>query len=154
MTSTRFPELQVLSLNELDIVHGWSRERSNPDDPFEGWTAPWRTESLQHYLKLGWSMFKRNPDSGELLGYVLAQPILFMRTQTQSVWIEYVDALTPAIKTDLVETIIRVSREKHMQRVLFEARLLPMDQGLGEIIRGRSGRVIEEDMIEIATTKG
>ena len=154
MTSTRFPELQVLSLNELDLVHGWSRARSNPDDPFEGWTAPWRTESLQHYLKLGWSMFKRNPDTGELLGYVLAQPILFMRTQTQSVWIEYVDALTPAIKTELVDTIIRVSREKHMQRVLFEARLLPMDQGLGEIIRGRGGRVIEEDMIEIATTKG
>ncbi len=154
MTLTRFPELQVLSLNELDLVHGWSRLRSNPEDPFVGWTAPWRTESLRHYLSLGWSMFKRDVQTGELLGYVLAQPVLFMRKQTQSVWVEYVDALTPALKAELLEAVVRVSREKHMQRVLFESTLLPLDQGLGEFIRDRGGRVIEEDIIEIATTKG
>lgn len=99
-------------------------------------------------------MFKRDVQTGELLGYVLAQPVLFMRKQTQSVWVEYVDALTPALKAELLEAVVRVSREKHMQRVLFESTLLPLDQGLGEFIRDRGGRVIEEDIIEIAATKG
>ena len=153
MPVNQFPELQVLSLVDLPNIQAWSKTRADTSDPFAEWSAPWRGESLQHYLANGWSLFRRNPQTGEILGYVLAQPILFFRGQTQTVWVEYVDALTPSIKTELLDTVVRIAREKHMQRVIFTDSLMGMDEGLGDFICNRSGRAVKQDMIEIATTK-
>lgn len=152
MSETQFPELQILSLSELAEVIEFARARSSgagAGDPFVEWSAPWRTESLEHYLKLGWSMSRRDPVTGRLCGYILAQPFLFWRKQTQTVWIEHVDGETPAIKNELIETLIRIGREKHMQRVL-----IPLGLGPDEAIRARSGKVIEDDIVEFQTTKG
>lgn len=150
-------ELQILSPTEQDVVLAFSRARckqSHPDDPFVEWSASWRKESLEHYLKLGWSMARREPDTGRLLGYILAQPVLFMRQQTQTVWIEHVEGETPSIMSELVDTVIRVAREKHMQRVLMAFDSAKADLGLGEVIRLRNGRMIEDDILEFRTTKG
>ena len=87
-----------------------------------------------------------------MLGYALAQPVLFFRKQTQTVWIEYVEAETPALAAEIVDTLVRIGREKHMQRVLMAYR--ETDLGLGEVIRARNGRMIEDDILEFPTTKG
>ncbi len=98
-------------------------------------------------------MARREASTGRLVGYVLAQPFLFLRRQTQTVWIEYVEGESAAIVSELVDTVIRISREKHMQRVLIEFDLSQVDLGLGELIRSRNGRMIEQDILEFATTK-
>lgn len=153
----QFPEFRVLAPSEAEEVYQFSKARwlAHPEsskDLFLEWSAPWRKESLEHYLKLGWSMARRDPQTGRLLGYALAQPILFFRKQTQTVWIEYVEAETPGLAGEIVDTLIRVGREKHMQRVLMAFR--ETDLGLGEVIRARNGRMIEDDILEFPTTKG
>lgn len=153
-----FPELQILSSNEHAEILAFARARADQSDPFAEWTAPWRGESLEHYLKIGWSMSRRDSQTGRLMGYILAQPFLFMRRQTQTVWIEHIDGETSAVVSELLDTVIRIAREKHMQRVLIEFEATRanrrLDLGLGEVIRARSGRMIEDDILEFATTKG
>ena len=154
--SAEHSELQILSYGELDEVLAFSRARSDQAGPFIEWSASWRKESLEHYLKIGWSMSRRDPQTGRLLGYILAQPFLFMRQQTQTVWIEHVEGETPAIVSELLDTVIRVSREKPMQRVLMEYPPKAQganDFGRAEVIRSRGGRMIEEDIVEFPTTK-
>lgn len=150
---SQYPELQILSASDQAEVLAFSRSRANKEDLFIEWSAPWRQESLEHYLKIGWSMARREAATGRLVGYILAQPFLFLRRQTQTVWVEHVEGETPAIAAELVDTIIRVSREKHMQRVLMDFDLSQVDLGLGEVIRSRNGRMIEQDILEFATTK-
>lgn len=98
-------------------------------------------------------MARRDPHTGHLLGYALAQPVLFFRKQTQTVWIEYVESTTPAFSAELVDTLVRIAREKHMQRVLMDYVPQHIDLGLGEVIRTRNGRMIETDILEFPTTK-
>lgn len=153
----QFPEFRVLAPSEAEEIYQFSKARwsDNPEtskDLFLEWSAPWRKESLEHYLKLGWSIARRDPQTGRILGYALAQPFLFFRKQTQTVWIEYVEAETPALVAEIVDTVVRIGREKHMQRVLMGYR--EADLGLGEVIRARNGRMIEDDILEFPTTKG
>lgn len=149
-----FPELQILSPSEHAEILAFARTRADKSDPFVEWTAPWRAESLEHYLKIGWSMSRRDPQTGRLLGYILAQPFLFMRRQTQTVWIEHVEGESGAIVAELLDTVVRISREKHMQRVLMPFDPKKSDLGLGDVIRLRNGRMIEDDILEFPTTKG
>lgn len=149
----RFPELQILSPQDHDEILSFSRGRADAKDPFAEWSAPWRKESLDHYLKLGWSMARRDGSTGRLLGYVLAQPILFFRGHTQTVWIEHFDAETAELSAELVDTMVRISREKHMQRVLMDFDPAKPNLSLSDVIRSRNGRMIEKDLLEFATTK-
>jgi hypothetical protein len=149
----QFPEYRILSANEAGEVYQFSKSRAPASDPFLEWSAAWRKESLDHYLKLGWSMARRDRQTGKLLGYALAQPVLFFRRQTQTVWIEHVEAENQAFAAELVDTLVRIGREKHMQRVLMEYDPSKLDLGLGEVIRARNGRMIEDDILEFPTTK-
>jgi hypothetical protein len=90
------------------------------------WNSPWREESLDHYLKQGWSFIARDrnspspySDRGLIIGYFLAQPLLFLDGQTQSLWIEHVSASNQATRDSLCEFAYRLSREKHFQKVYF-----------------------------------
>lgn len=92
------------------------------------WNSRWRQESLEHYLKTGWCFLIRdrelaNPTSGDgaLLGYFLAQPLLFLDGQTQSLWIEHISFSNLATRDRLCEFAYRLSREKHFQKVYFPA---------------------------------
>lgn len=89
-------------------------------DPMEreifSWNAPWREESLNHYLATGWSAGIRDKD-GRLIAYFLAQPLLFFRGLTQVLWVEHVCAPDPQHREQLLDIATRYSREKHLQSV-------------------------------------
>jgi hypothetical protein len=116
---------QIATPKELDeiLAFGEARLAANDPDPttrmFKSWHAPWRKESLEHYLKLGWSFIVRDKQTNELLGFFLGQALLFMRGHTQTLWIEALDAKTEEARQGLADVAIRLSREKHLQRVLF-----------------------------------
>ncbi|MCJ8276623.1 MAG: hypothetical protein MJK18_07260 [Bdellovibrionales bacterium] len=54
----------------------------------KSWDFPWRRESLDHYIKLGWSFVALEGE--EIKGYILGQPLLFFNNWTQCLWLEYV----------------------------------------------------------------
>ena len=91
-------------------------------DPIElemaAWNARWRGEALDHYLPQGWSfgIF----ESDQLHGAILAQPYLFHRGLTQTLWVEDILAPTAEIAHALLETAYRWARDKHFQCVLAE----------------------------------
>ena len=119
-------DFQVLSLGDLDEVYAFAegqfqkqmRERKKDENETRLllWHVPWRKEALEHYLKLGWSFIAR--DGGKPVGFYLAQPFLFFRGQTQTLWIEHIEGLNQTITDSLLDIATRVAREKHLQRVL------------------------------------
>ncbi len=98
---------------------------SKLDDPmdveFLSWSAPWRQESLEYYLPLGWSfgIWNGEGDSAKLEGYFLGQAILFMQHMTQTLWIEHLSFSSLETANELVDLAYRSSREKHLQKVIF-----------------------------------
>lgn len=122
---------QVLSLPDIDEVFSYATRRLELSEPneqdrtFKSWSAKWRREALEHYLKLGWSFIARDEQkldaAGQpnVVGFFLAQPFLFFQGQTQTLWVEHVEADDAKIETALVDVAVRVAREKHLQRVLF-----------------------------------
>ena len=152
---------QVLSLPDLEEVYNYATSRLEKVEPdlnermFKSWSAKWRKEALEHYMKLGWSFIARreNPETKKLeaVGFFLAQPFLFFRGQTQTLWVEHVDADDESIKTVLVEIAVKVAREKHLQRVLFgEA------DKLSQSLKAWPATPLEneEHIVVIKTTKG
>lgn len=73
---------RVLTLAEMDEITEFERENfsrsgfSQPEQMILSWKAPWRRESLEHYLGRGWCFGARDK-FGKMVGYFLAQPILF-----------------------------------------------------------------------------
>jgi hypothetical protein len=84
------------------------------------WDAPWRMESLEHYLPQGWSFAMWEGVEGEspLLGYFLAQPLLFHKGIVQSLWLEHLQAVTSEVRSTLMEVIYKTCREKHFQQII------------------------------------
>lgn len=116
---------KIATLAELDEILAFgdaALARTEKDETarmFKSWHAPWRKESLEHYLKLGWSFVARDKATDELQGFFLGQALLFIRSQTQTLWIEALEAKTDEARQGLADIAIRLSREKHLQRVLF-----------------------------------
>lgn len=144
---------QVLSLNNYDEVFAFAErnlEKAFPDEAermFASWAVRWRKEALEHYLRLGWSFIVR--DQGQIVGFFLAQPFLFFRGQTQTLWVEHIEALDPEVREGLVDVAARVAREKHLQRVLFA----DADQYENELKKW-SPSPLNEPIAEVKTTKG
>lgn len=82
------------------------------------WNSYFRKESLEHYFKTGWSFLAETEDKN-LVGFFMAQPLLFLDKQTQSLWVELIQAENDEIYTELLDIAYRLSREKHFQKVLF-----------------------------------
>lgn len=123
----KFNHLKVLRVEDKKEILAFESQMQSKDlDPLafmKNWSAPWREESLDHYLKLGWSM--AHIENNEVKGYILVQPVLFFGGLTQSLWVELVRASTSEIAESLFEAVIRVSKEKHLQQVFFNSKLLP-----------------------------
>jgi hypothetical protein len=120
-TTNNLEELLAYENNKLKEIHASEIEQS-----LARWNSRWKQESLEHYLKLGWSFLLRddelsNPYSqeGGLLGYFLAQPLLFLDGQTQSLWIEHVSYINLSTRDKLCEFAYKLAREKHLQKVYF-----------------------------------
>jgi hypothetical protein len=131
-----FGRLRVLRLEDKEQVQQYealkSKESQDPLGFMKQWSAPWREESLEHYLKMGWCMGYF--DESTLQGYSLVQPVLFFNGHTQSLWIEVIRAANQAIFSTLFEAAVKVSREKHLQKTFFSKKLFQdfdsIDNGL------------------------
>lgn len=120
-----FDKLRVLRIQDKQDIINYEAARSKSDDDplsfMDTWSAPWREESLDHYLELGWCMgYHLN---STLKSYILVQPILFFRGLTQSLWVETIRSDTEAEFSTLLEAVIRVAKEKHLQQVFFHQTL-------------------------------
>lgn len=104
------------ALAELEISDPIERE-------LQSWSSRSRPEALDHYLRLGWSYGAFDINTGQLLGFLLAQPLLFYRGLTQTVWVEELahkpEDLTVAL--ELLNTAYRWARDKHVQCLLLES---------------------------------
>jgi len=150
---------RVAMPTDLEKVLEFARRRNDQrfSDPnqrrFAEWGAKWRTESLQHYLATGWcflaSRGAANKPESELAGFYLAQPFLFFRSQTQTLWVEELLGSDTDVCCALAEVAVRVAREKHMQRVLFSESFQ-----INEFLLSLKGQTFQDQIIEVMTTKG
>jgi hypothetical protein len=116
-------EYRIAQLADLDTIYQFAESRLKvqiPDDMermIQIWNSRFRKESLEHYLKLGWSFIAENEEKN-CVGYFLGQPLLFVEGHTQTLWIEDVQAQTAEISADLVDISYKLSRDKHFQKVI------------------------------------
>lgn len=119
------------------------------------WNVRWRKESLEHYFPLGWSFLVRDQekrseysDEGLLAGYFLAQPLLFLDGQTQSLWVEHLQYASLQARDELCELAYKLSREKHFQKVFF-----PNVSGINNSISALKAETWNPAVMHIKTTK-
>lgn len=140
--------IRILQLSDAETILRFEREALEyiEPDPMERemreWHAPWRRESLEYYLPLGWSF---GDFVGEkLTAYFLAQPQLYMGGMTQSLWIEHFHATDLKVQEALFDVAYRTCREKHFQKLILreseshslkatDLRLAPLTDKLLEI---------------------
>ncbi len=106
--------------DDIDSILAFEMERlpgEGIEKEMKSWHALWRREALEHYAPLGWSFVMRR--QGQLQGYVLAQPVLFFKGWTQTLWVEHIGANTRELETYLFEIVYKWSRDKHFQKVFF-----------------------------------
>ena len=123
---------RIAQLDDVDAVYDFEfkQKLSNIADEYEQqmavWTSAFRKESLEHYFKLGWSFLALN-EKNEIQGFFLGQTLLFFDHQTQTLWLEHLSAANLDISTELVDIAFRLSREKHLQRVLLSDSIQKMN---------------------------
>lgn len=124
--------LRIILPAEIDEILDFENRKlaeqvpNETDRQLQSWSTRWRREALEHYLPLGWSFLARDtaqpspysPD-GLLVGYFIAQPMLFVDGQTQSLWVEHLQYSSLQARDELCDLAYRLSREKHFQRVYF-----------------------------------
>ncbi len=150
--------IQIEDLPEILEFENKKLQESIPDEmerTLQSWNARWRRESLEHYLPLGWSFLVRDMDSsgaysdrGALAGYFLAQPLLFLDGQTQSLWMEHIQYASLQARDELCELAYRLSREKHFQKVFF-----PNIAGVSNSISSFRAEAWNPAVMHIKTTK-
>ena len=123
---------RVMQSSDLEEILHFEKAKlqESMDDEMEreikSWSSRWRKESLEHYFPMGWSFLVRDRSQpspyspeGLLVGYFLAQPLLFFDGQTQTLWMEHIQFSTLQARDELCELAYKLSREKHFQKVLF-----------------------------------
>lgn len=122
-------EIKILTLQNLEEIMSFERAHlEGPDFEKEmaSWHARWRKEALEHYLPLGWSFSKKV--EGQLVAYILCQPLLFFEGWTQSLWIEHVAGTESAHIHEMIEVAYRWARDKHLQKVFFNTELKTVNE--------------------------
>ncbi len=145
--------VRILLPNDKESILQFERTllASQEADPMSAelasWTARWRPEALDHYLPQGWSFATFSRD--ELVGYILAQPFLFQRGHTQTLWVEHLAYTSQSAASLLVDTVHRWARDKHFQCVLIEH-----SEGTKFILsEGKPAQVAEAGLIELKSTR-
>ena len=117
-------ETRILLIDDADAILAFESGQlaKTMSDPMEremaSWSARYRKEALEHYLPKGWSFGTFL--NGQLVGYILAQPLLFVRGLTQTVWIENISTTHPGLAKTLIEVVHKWARDKHLQCLLME----------------------------------
>lgn len=150
--------VQLEDMQEILDFENKKLQEAIPDEmerAIHSWNVRWRRESLEYYLPLGWSFLVRDQDSrgeysdqGPLVGYFLAQPLLFLDGQTQSLWMEHIQYASLQARDELCDLAYRLSREKHFQKVFF-----PNVSGVLNSISGFKAEPWNPTVIHIKTTK-
>ena len=150
--------IQIQDLPEILDFENRKLQGLIPDEmerTLHSWNARWRKEALEHYLALGWSFLARDQekpsphsDEGLLVGYFIAQPLLFLDGQTQSLWIEHLQYASLQARDELCELGYKLSREKHFQKVFF-----PNVSGINNSISAFKAEVWNPSVMSIKTTK-
>ncbi len=149
---------RIMQITDLDEIIAFEKEllaKSNDDEmdrEIQSWNARWRSESLAHHLPMGWSFSARN-DNGKLLGYFIAQPLLFFDGQTQSLWVEHFQTIDDTTAHDLFELAYRLAREKHFQKVYLPANLL-LSPNINKLAQAWKSLPWAPETIFLKTTKG
>lgn len=114
---------RIVCDSDVDRLIQFEEEKLNQNYPNEveremaRWRSKARPECLKYYAQVGWSFLAEK--EGELLGFVLAQPLSFLSGFTQSLWVEYLSTRTLEARDILVDVMYRLAREKHLQGVYF-----------------------------------
>jgi hypothetical protein len=142
-------QLSVIVPGQADELLLYEQQRVRSEDPeqiFLSWTARWRKEALEYYLKLGWSFLAR--DDQQLVGYFLAQPLLFITGETQMSWVEHLQYSSLQARDELCALAYKLARDKHLQKVIF-----PDEAHLINSIKSLGGQSWQPKSYEIRTTK-
>lgn len=123
---------RVIQLSEVDEILDFEKRKlaeqisDESERSIAAWNARWRREALEHYIPMGWCFLARDSairsefsDEGALQGYFIAQPLLFLDGQTQSLWMEHLQYSSLQARDELSDLAYRLSREKHLQKVYF-----------------------------------
>ena len=159
--------VEILSPSDVERILEFATRRltaqisDETERTFAAWRAAWRPEALDHYMKLGWSfgVFQRQADDQldgrrmQLAGFAMVQPFLFFRGQTQTLWAEYLDSTTDEALHLLVDFTIRMARDKHIQRVLFQNGVQLKDFVKLQAY-GSQASLLADGILEVRTTKG
>ena len=151
--------IQKEDLAEVLEFENKKLQEAYPDEmerTFAGWNSKFRPEALEHYLALGWSFLARDSEAkssfsseGLLVGYFIAQPLLFLDGQTQSLWIEHIQTTSLQARDELCALAYGLSREKHFQRVYF-----PQENGVSNSIQSFKPEPWQPAVTSVRTTKG
>lgn len=153
--------LRVIQPDDLDEVLQFEKAKlqetitDEMERELKSWNSRWRIESLNHYLPMGWSFLARDRNlkssfssEGLLVGYFIAQPLLFFEGQTQTLWVEHMQYNTLQARDELCELAYKLSREKHFQKVLF-----PESQSVMNAVRAYKAQNWDPQVLSVATTK-
>ncbi len=115
---------RVLDVSEIDEVLAYEQSKlsksNSPEDMVLSWNAPWRKESLEHYVPKGWCFAVRDQNQ-KLVAYFLAQPLLFYNGMTQTLWVEHLSYDNSSVLAPLVDLARKYARDKHLQKVVLRA---------------------------------
>lgn len=145
-------EIRILLPAHKDDLLAFAKTQIEEPDEMEremhAWTARWRGEALDHYLPQGWSFGAF--DGGEKIqGFLLAQPYLFHRGLTQTLWVEQFNFANLNVAHALLDTAYRWARDKHFQCVLIEER--PEIQSL--LRDWRQAHPVEQTLVELRSAR-
>ncbi len=139
-------------LQEILDLENKKLQEAYPDEMermMAGWNSKFRIEALNHYIPMGWSFLARDNETHKLMGYFIAQPLLFLDGQTQSLWVEHVQHCSLQARDELCELAYKLGREKHLQRVYF-----PHENGVPNSISSFKPETWKPGTISVKTTKG
>lgn len=117
-------EIKIMTVDDLEEILQFEMHRLEGEaieKEFASWNAPWRREALNHYLPQGWSFIKKI--DGQVMGYVMAQPVLFFQGWTQTLWVEQVNGVDKKTALEMLEIAYRWAKDKHLQKVFFREEL-------------------------------
>jgi len=148
--------LHVLQPTEIDEILAFESRKmaekvtDEMERQIQSWNARWRKESLQHYVPLGWSFCARESSSPEspLVGYFIAQALLFLDGQTQTLWVEHLQFSSLQIRDALVELAVKLGREKHLQKIYF-----PNEPTIANALQPYKSEPWSASVLQVRTTK-
>ncbi|WP_374076877.1 hypothetical protein [Bdellovibrio bacteriovorus] len=144
--------IQADDLQDILDLENKKLQETYPDEMermMAGWNSKFRVEALNHYIALGWSFLARDQESNKLMGYFIAQPLLFLDGHTQSLWVEHVQHCSLQARDELCELAYKLGREKHLQRVYF-----PNDNGVPNSVKSFKPEPWQPGTLSVKTTKG